>query len=90
MNSPLEAGATTLNFGLRLAIQMNCEKLCIVTDSQSLASLCTNELESDNNVLTLCKNLLQELGNPLVCHEGRTFNKAADILAKAGRRKETI
>ncbi|KAM3361165.1 hypothetical protein P3S68_016019 [Capsicum galapagoense] len=34
------------------------------------------------------EDLLRELGNPLVRHEGRRLNRAADILAKAGRKKE--
>lgn len=34
------------------------------------------------------QSLLRELGNPLVRHEGRGLNKATDILAKAGWKKE--
>ncbi|XP_047265243.1 uncharacterized protein LOC124897055 [Capsicum annuum] len=36
-----------------------------------------------------CRDLLRMLGNPRVCHEGRTCNRAADKLAKAGRRMKT-
>ncbi|KAF3648094.1 hypothetical protein FXO38_18341 [Capsicum annuum] len=42
----------------------------------------------DNNLLVMCRDLLQELGNTLIRHEDKRSNGAADTLAKEGRKKK--
>lgn len=90
VNNPLEAELTALYFGLKITLKMALPKLVIATDSILLASMFNNLLNIDNpadtNLIHMCRNLLQMLGNTLVYHEGRTSNRAADRLAKEGRR----
>ncbi|PHU03435.1 hypothetical protein BC332_28686 [Capsicum chinense] len=36
----------------------------------------------------MCRDLLQELGITSICHEDRRFNRAVDVLAKEGRKRQ--
>ncbi|KAF3624709.1 Syntaxin-51 [Capsicum annuum] len=67
---------------------MKFTNIIVATNSTTLASALNDDIASDNNLLIRCKDLLQELGITLIHHEDKRSNRAADNLAKKGRKKQ--
>lgn len=71
-----------------MAKKLQCAKLIVALNSSTLASSLTNAVVPDNNLLIMCRDLLQKMGNTRVRHEDERFNEAADTLPKESRKKE--
>lgn len=63
-STPLEAETMALDFGLQIAIKINCGKLIISTNFSKLAAIYNIGFDVDSNLAVLFRDLLQELGNP--------------------------
>ncbi|KAF3630196.1 putative protease 2-like [Capsicum annuum] len=89
VNSAFEAEATALLMGLQMAAKTKYSNLIVETDSlhlfNEINSDCTND-NNDNNLICLCRALLQRMGNMQVLHEDRSANATADRLAKEGNK----
>lgn len=76
-----------LILGLGLTVKMKCTHLEIATDSLELTKSIHQNIGIDTNLICMCRNLVQKLGNPVVRHECRNQNGAADLLAKEFQKK---
>lgn len=86
VNSAFEAEATALLMGLKMAAKNNYTQLTVSTHSMQLFQEITNNDTNENNLVCLCRALLQKLGNVQVLHEARSANVAAARLAKEGNK----
>lgn len=68
--------------GLNMSAKHNYKQLTVSNDSLKLFQGITNNDTNENNMVCLCRDLLQRLGNVQVLHEARCANAAADRLAK--------
>ncbi|KAF3654824.1 hypothetical protein FXO37_16277 [Capsicum annuum] len=86
VNSTFEAEARALLMGLQMVVKNNYNQIIIATDSLQLYKELYDSDTKVNNLICLCRALLQQMGNLLVLHEDRSTNAVADRLAKEGNK----
>ncbi|KAM3340792.1 hypothetical protein P3S68_028426 [Capsicum galapagoense] len=86
--SAIHAETLALYLGLKMAKKLQCDKLIVATDSTALQLALNDTLVADNNLISLCRVLLQELGIAGIHREDRRCNEAVGTLVKQGRKKE--
>ncbi|OIT06638.1 hypothetical protein A4A49_61481, partial [Nicotiana attenuata] len=67
--------------GLGLALGHNLVPLIVETDSQVLIQLLSSNNLAFSHMLIDCRQLMEKLGSPQVCHIFREANAAANKLA---------
>ncbi|KAF3627299.1 hypothetical protein FXO37_29920 [Capsicum annuum] len=86
--SLLHAKTVALYLSINIAKKLKCYNILKATDSKTLASIFSEGADTNNNLSIMCRDLLQELGITSICHENRRFNRAVDVLAKEGRKRQ--
>ncbi|XP_047268043.1 uncharacterized protein LOC124898438 [Capsicum annuum] len=91
VNSAFEAEILALVMGLNLAIKMKVTQLAIATDFKKLAMTLNEygitERDTDEiNLISIYRDLVEQMRNPPVHHEKWSMNVIADMLAKEGNK----
>ncbi|OIT19948.1 hypothetical protein A4A49_59188, partial [Nicotiana attenuata] len=71
--------------GLRLALSNNLVPLIVETDSQVMIQLLSSNNLAFSHMLMDCRQPMEKLGSPQVCHIFKEANDAADKLACYGK-----
>ncbi|OIT21149.1 hypothetical protein A4A49_54534 [Nicotiana attenuata] len=80
----------TAGSGLKIALDQGLSLLVIDSDSEMVLEMLKNGNLTHNPIISECRYLMKQLGNPVTGHSYREQNQVADLLAKEGARKEVF
>lgn len=83
-----QAELLSLMQGLKITMDQNLTPLKIATDSTEVIDMLHNGLLAYEPIIYECRQLMQQLRNPLIRHTFREQNKVVDALAKEGAKNK--
>ncbi|XP_070042854.1 uncharacterized protein [Nicotiana tomentosiformis] len=86
----VRAELQALWLGLKIAIDQGLSPIVIDTNSETVLEMLKNGNLTHNPIISGCRYMIEQLGNPAIGHSYREQNQVADLLAKEGARKEAF
>uniref|UniRef100_A0A1S4DRT1 RNase H type-1 domain-containing protein n=1 Tax=Nicotiana tabacum TaxID=4097 RepID=A0A1S4DRT1_TOBAC len=86
----LRAELHALWMGLKIALEQGLSPLMIDIDYEHVLKMLKHGNLTHNPIISECRYLMEQLGNPAIDHSYREQNQVADLLAKEGAKKEVF